>query len=308
MSFFDSKTKTQTEQYSMDPLTQAQMINRVRALGRTPSTMYEGAFTAEMDPLQQEALGMQEQYARGLGGMMDPTMAAWRGMLTAPNVAQNPYVQGMLEQQQAQVQRGLSEAMPTLQAGMLGVNERLGGTGQGVAAGIMGRGAMQDLARQAAETQMGAYQAGLGQQRYGLGMAGELMGMGQMPAQILSGIGATRRAEEQTDIDEARMRHQFAQEEPWRRLERMSGVWRPLTQPYGKTTRESQEEASTASKIGQVAGLAASIGGMFAGIPPVGMLGMGGGASTPAMSPYVDPRGTGLDPYLRDIMSYQAYR
>ena len=273
MGMFSGKTETQSERYSMDPLTQAQMINTVRRLRGTETTLYPGSFRAEMDPLQTEALGMQEQYARGLGGMMAPGMEAWQSTLTAPDVANNPYVQGMLEQQRGQVMQGLQESMPGLQAGMLGVNERLGGTGQGVAEGIATRGAMDSLARQAAQTQFDAYQAGLGQQRFGLGAMPQMMQMGQMPANILAGVGGARRAEEQAGIDEARFRHDFKQEEPWRRLERASSIWRPLTEPYGKTTSETSESPSTLSRIGQVAGLGATIGGMG-----FGGFGLGGGA------------------------------
>ena len=97
-----------------------------------------------------------------------------------------------------------------------------------------------------------------------------------MPADILSGVGATRRGEAQAAIDEARTRHQFAQEEPWRRLERMSSIWRPLTEPYGKTTSETQQQASGAQIIGQTLGAAAGLGGMFSGFRGGGYAGSGG--------------------------------
>ncbi len=260
MAFFSEKAKTQTQ---VDPMRRDLTLdwqNRLAGLSKTPFEYFPEQTYAEMDPRQREAMGMREEFARGMSGMMQPATQAYESMLTAPDVAQNPYVQGMLEQQRSQVMRGLSEAMPGVQAGMLGVNERLGGTGQGVAAGIMGRGALETLANQAAQTQFDAYQAGLGQQRYGLSMTPQMMQMGMMPSEILGQVGAQQRAEDQRAIDEARARFEFEQEEPWRRLERYVGTFEPMSRPYSTTTTEEQVTPSALQVGGQLAGLA--MGGM----------------------------------------------
>ncbi len=262
MAFFSEKARTQTQ---VDPMRRDLTLdwqNRLAGLSRTPFEYFPEQTYAEMDPRQREAMGMREEFARGMSGMMQPATQAYESMLTAPDVAQNPYVQGMLEQQRSQVMRGLSEAMPGLQAGMLGVNERLGGTGQGVAAGIMGRGALETLANQAAQTQFDAYQAGLGQQRYGLSMTPQMMQMGMMPSEILGQVGAQQRAEDQRAIDEARARFEFEQEEPWRRLERYVGTFEPMSRPYSTTTTEEQVTPSALQVGGQLAGLA--MGGLGA--------------------------------------------
>lgn len=301
MGLFSSKTKQKSEVTPYDQQQLDAMLGRLRTLGQTPMEFFPDQTYAERDPRQLEAQQMREQFARNMGGMVDPAMSAWQSMMTAPDVAQNPYVQGMLEQQRSQVMRGLSEAMPSIQAGMLGVNERLGGTGQGVAAGIAGRGAMEALAQQAAQTQMDAYSQGLAQQRYGLGAAPGMARFGMMPAGILGGVGAEERAEEQRAIDEAMARHQFAQEEPWQRLQRQASLYMPMTQPFAAKTMTSKATPSALQIGSQLAGLGLAGFGMFGGGPSAT-----GGATTPAMSPYVAPQG--LDPYLSDMMAYQRYR
>ena len=306
MALFSGKSKTQTQ---VDPMRRDLTLdwqNRLAALSRRPMEFFPEQTYAEFQPEQQEALGMREQYARGMAEMMDPTMAAWESTLGAPNVAENPYVQGMLEQQRSQVMRGLSEAMPGLQANMLGVNERLGGTGQGVAAGIMGRGAMEALASQAAQTQMDAYSQGLAQQRYGLSAAPGMMQMGMMPSDILMGVGDVRRAEEQRAIDEARQRFEFEQEEPWRRMERYIGTYEPMSRPYSTTETQEKYTPSALQIAGQLGGLA--MGGMGLFDEFSNLMGSGGytGPTTPAMSPYQAPAGLGS--YFEDIAAYQPYR
>lgn len=276
MGIFTSSSKSET---TVDPMRRDITLdwqNRLLELSRKPQEFFPDQTYAERDPRQLEALGMREDYARGLGGMVQPAEQAWRSMLAAPDVAQNPYVQGMLEQQRSQVMRGLGEAMPGIQSGMLGVNERLGGTGQGVAAGIAGRGAMEALANQAARTQMDAYRAGLQQQQYGLGAAPAMAQFGLMPSDVLAGVGATERGEEQRAINEAMQRHQFEQEEPWRRLERFIGTYEPASQAYTTTKAKETYSPSAMQVGGQLVGMVSSLMGSM-----MGGLGGGGGGGDP---------------------------
>lgn len=61
--------------------------------------------------------------------------------------------------------------------------------------------------------------------------------MGYMDSQRLADVGKAQRAFEQQGIDEAIARHQFAQEEPWQRLERFMGI--VGSGNYGGTTTTS---------------------------------------------------------------------
>ena len=275
LGLFSSKTSSESE---VKPLRRDQVINfsdRLFNISQQPFEMYGGPLTAAQDPLQAEALQLREQYARGLGGMVDPSMQAWQSMLGAPDVANNPFVAGMLEQQQNLLNRNLTEnLLPSIQSSAIGAGQ-LGSSREGVASGIAMRGTQEALANQAAQTQMDAYLAGLQQQRFGLGATGQMMGLGQMPANILSGVGAERRAEDQLGIDEERARFEFEQYEPLTRLERILPTYNALTGRY-TTTKNTQETTPSAFQVGsQLAGL---------GMAGYGMLGGLGGASG-AMNP-----------------------
>ncbi len=274
MALFSSKQKTRERVTPYDEGQLRSILDRLNILGATPQEFFPDQTYAGMDPLQSEALGMQESYARGLGGMIDPTMAAWQSTLNAPDVASNPYVQGMIGQQADVLNRNLQEnLLPSIQSGAIGAGQ-LGSSRQGVAEGIAMRGTQEALANQMADTQMQAYLSGLGQQRFGLGAAPQMMSMGAQPAEMLMGVGDIRRAEEQRGIDEAMARHAFEQDEPWQRLQRQAGMFQPLTLPYA--TRETRTKTSPS---------ALQIGGQLAGL---GMMGAGlysGYGGTPAASP-----------------------
>ncbi len=302
MALFTSKAKQEREVKPYDEQQLNEMLGRLRGLGATPMQFFPGQTYAEMDPRQTEALGMREEFARGMGGMVDPTMAAWRSTLSAPDVANNPYVQGMLEQQADIAGRTLREAIPGIESQAIAAGG-LGGSRQGVVEALRERGIREALAQSAAQTQLGAYGQGLAQQRYGLSAAPGMAGFGMMPADVLGGVGATYRTEDQRAINEAMARHQFAQEEPWQRIQRQAALFNPLTLPYAATETTSSTTPSAFNIGTQLAGL---------GLAGAGMFGLGGGGvpsyggATPMMSPYSAPRG--LNPYLSDIMEYQRYR
>lgn len=265
MALFSSSTKSQTERTPLHKNIVNPWGHGYWGLAQTPMEMFPGQTYAGQDPLQAEALGMREQYARGLGGMVDPAMAAWQSTLSAPDVASNPYVQGMLEQQQRLAGRNLQEnILPSIQSGAIGAGQ-LGSSRQGVAEGLAARGTQEALLNQAADTQMNAYLAGLGQQQFGLGATPGMIGLGQMPADILSGVGGERRVEEQLAIDEAMRRHQFEQEEPWQRYERFAGTYFPATSGYGETTTKQSQTPSAFQVGSQLAGLGMAGYGMFGG-------------------------------------------
>ena len=266
MGIFDSKTKSKSEVIPYDPGQLQGMLSRLEGLGRTPMQFFPGQTYADLTPLQEESLGMQEAFARDLGGgMVDPAMAAWESTIGAPDVANNPYVQGLLEQQAGLLNRNFAEnLLPSIRSGAI-ASGNLGGTRQGVAEGIAARGTQEALAREAARTQMGAYTAGLGQQRYGLSAAPGMAQFGMRPAGILGDIGGVRQGMEQRGINEAMARHQFAQDEPWMRLERQAGLFNPLTLPYAAQRGETTQKASDLNKLTQIAGLATGLGGMIGG-------------------------------------------
>lgn len=265
MGFFTSESESKSTVTPYDESGLQSILGRLRTLGETPIEMYPEQMYAGMDPLQQEALGMREQYARGLGGVVDPAMQAWRSTLMAPDVANNPYVQGMLEQQANLLNRNLMENLiPGAEMGAIGAGQ-FGGSRQGIAEGIAMRGTQEALANQAAQTQMDAYLSGLQQQRYGLSAAPGMASFGMMPADILAGVGGTLRSEDQMGINEAIQRWNFAQQEPWTRLQNQAALYQPLTLPFAETETQAKYRPSALQNIGQVVDMASNLIGAFTG-------------------------------------------
>ena len=247
MGIFDSKSKSKSKVIPFDPGQLQGMLSTLETLGQTPIEMYPEQMYADMTPEQIEALNMRRGFASGMTGMTAPAMEAWQSTLNAADVATNPYVQNMLEQQAGLLNRNLAEnLLPAIRSGAIETGN-LGGTRQGVAEGIAARGTQEALARQAAQTQMGAYTAGLGQQRYGLSAAPGMAQFGMMPADILMGVGDIERAEDQMGISEAVQRFNFAQQEPWQRLQNQAALFNPLTLPYAASESRSQSTPSAFS-------------------------------------------------------------
>ncbi len=276
MGIFSSESKNQTQ---VDPMRRDQVVdwqNRWYGLLDQPFQFYPEQRYAGLQPLQEEALGMQEEYARGLGGMVDPSMSAWQSMLSAPDAANNPFVQAMIGEQANVLNRNLTEnLLPAIQSGAIGAGQ-LGGSREGVASGIAMRGTQDALARAAAQTQLDAYGKGLAQQQYGLGATPSMVGLGQIPAQMLAGIGDIRRGEAQREIDEDIARFEFEQREPWDRMSQWVSPYQSMSQPYTTTTAESQYKPSAMQVGGQLVGMVSSLMGAF---NPMGGGGGGGGGN-----------------------------
>ncbi len=287
MALFSSETKSETQ---VDPMRRDQVLNwqnRYFDLLNQPFEFFPGQTYADMTPEQMEALGMREDVAAGLpGGIMSPTMGAWQSTLTAPDVANNPYVNQMLDVQRAQAMEGLEEdILPMIRSRAAGVGG-LGGTRQGVVEAKAIEDTMDALTQSQAQTQLGAYGQGLQQQQYGIGSAPGMVGLQLTPSDIMMGVGGARRAEEQLGIDEAVARHEFAQNEPWMRMERFVGPYQTMSAPYTTTKNTSQTDPSGLQIAGQVAGLgltgAMGLGAMGYG-PAAGMF-SGAGGGTPMMA------------------------
>jgi hypothetical protein len=272
-SIFASESKSKSKVTPYDEGQLQDMLSRLQTMGQTPMEMYPDQMYAGMAPEQTQALDMRRQFAGGMGQMVDPAMEAWQSSLNAPDVANNPYVQGMINQQASTLNRNLGEMMPGIDASMLGVNERLGGSGQGVAQGVAARGTQEALANAMAQTQMGAYGQGLEQQRYAMGAAPGMAQFGMMPADIMMGVGDVERAEAQRGISEDVSRFNFAQQEPWQRLQSQAGMFNPLSLPYASSETQSESTPSAFSAGTQLASL---------GMGAMGMPGMPWGGGAPA--------------------------
>jgi hypothetical protein len=70
---------------------------------------------------------------------------------------------------------------------------------------------------------------------------------GMMPADIMMRVGDVERAEEQKGISEDISRFNFAQQEPWQRLQNQAGLYNPLSLPYASSQATSESSPSTFS-------------------------------------------------------------
>lgn len=295
---FSSESKSESTVTPYDEAQLQSMLARLSELGGTPMEMYPDQMYADMTPEQTQALNMRRQFAGGMGQMVDPAMSAWQSSLNAPDVANNPYVQGMMEQNEASLNRNFQEMMPAIDASMLGVNERLGGSGQGVAQGIAARGTQEALANANAGMMMDAYGQGLGQQRYAMGAAPGMAQFGMMPADVMMGVGDVERAEAQRGVSEDISRFNFAQQEPWQRLQNQAGLFNPLTLPYASAQTTSESTPSIADAASQVASMAMGFptmsgggGGVPGGVPGGYSQALASGNyNMPAPNQYMDPR------------------
>lgn len=274
-SVFGSESETKSRVTPYDQAHVDSLLARIKAMGGNPMEMFPEQMYADMTPEQTQALDMRRQFAGGMGQMTDPAMAAWQQSLSAPDVANNPYVQGMMDQNATSLNRNFQEMMPGIDAAMLGVNERLGGSGQGVAQGITARGTQEALANANAGMMMDAYGQGLDQQKFAMGAAPGMAQFGMMPADIMMGVGDVERAEAQKGITEDISRFNFAQQEPINRLQNEMSMSQGLTLPFASTESKSESTPSPFSSAMQLGSL--GMGAMsMPGMPWGGGSGMGG--------------------------------
>jgi hypothetical protein len=169
------------------------------------------------------------------------------------------------------------EWLPGIRSGATGAGQ-YGGTRQGIAEGLamsnatdqlarygqemgrelssLGTNQAQSLANAAAQTQLGAYGQGLEQQRAAMALAPAQAQLELMPAQLQQQAGALREGWSQRGIDEAMARYNFAQQDPWLRLQQMNSIFSGI--PWETTA------TATGSKSGS-AGAGALGGGMLGG-------------------------------------------
>lgn len=233
-----------------------------------PSEFFPGQTYAEMTPLQMSGLQNMATYGtQEMPGLAADTTGAYKGMLTAPDVANNPYVQDWVQAANRRLGTDFQEQiLPGIQKNAIAAGG-LGGSRQGVAEGIAAGKLAQAMGDQTANMYNQAYGMGLDQQARAMALAPQQMGIGMMPGQALYDIGAKYRAEEQLPIDEAIQRHYYGQEAPWNDL---SKYYRLIGgNNWGGTT--SQPNPQSSPLAGAIGG--ASLGGGLLSMLPASMAG-----------------------------------
>jgi hypothetical protein len=201
-----------------------------------------------------------------------------------PDIAGNPYVQGMGDVIQRRLQENLQEnLLPSISRGARSAGQ-YGGTRQGVAQGIALKGTQQAYGDALAQLQSEAYGQGLEQQARGMALAPQTMQQGLLPSQLIGQVGAERRALDQAGIDEEMARHYYAQEEPWQRVERYNALASGIPWGSSQTSETSGGGSNTAGSalggaltgVGTAQYLSGAGAGLFGGTPTFAGLGAAG--------------------------------
>lgn len=188
----------------------------------------------------------------GMMGANNTAMGNYNFLSGAADVANNPYVQGQLGANQRAIEQSLGRSMAGINSGAQSVNA-MGSSRQGLMQGQAVGDAMGNLANANASTMLNAYGQGLGAQQNALGQTGAMMGnlqaptnwgaqLGQMYGQgaqnqsqgagMLGLGGQTVEGYQQSALNDAIQRYQFAQQEPWQRIQNINQFTNSM-QPYG---------------------------------------------------------------------------
>ena len=195
----------------------------------------------------------------GMDWVNNSAMGAYGSMLNAPDVANNPYAQGMMKANAANAQNMLGQGLAQQQQQSIGVNN-LGSSRQGLMQGTLASNTARDLANTNAQMMGQMYGQGLQAQGTALGQTGNMLGNLQAPTNWLGNLsqmmgqagqmqgqagqmqlGAGQAVEDYQGraLQDALSRFNFQQNEPWQRMERL-GSLANYFQPYGVQTGSGQ--------------------------------------------------------------------
>jgi len=217
-------------------------------LHSTMRPFYSGQTYAGFNPIEQEALSLGEQRARSGSPATKAARDYYMGILS-----------GSPEAMQSMLAPRVGELLPSLQSQF---------NRAGMGASSLARGAEQELImRELSKLKENA--------------AEKLMQLGPQEYEDiakLAGVGETKRDMEQKAIDEAMMRHEYAQMEPWDRLRQYMGI---ITGNYGNTETEKKFGKSESRLSGILGGGlgGAKLGATFGPEAAIigGLLGAAGG-------------------------------
>lgn len=192
-----------------------------RMADRTNALATQGPQYVGPSGYTQQAWNSGAQGAQGMANLLPTAQGNYNFLSNAADVANNPYVQGMLQTNNQQAMDALTRQMlPALQSGAVGVNN-LGSSRLALAQGQAIGDTQRSLQQANNQLMMGAYGQGLGAQQNALGQTGALQQSYLAPSQAYQGIGQSQEAYDQARIDA-----------PWRHLQNV-GAALQYTNPMG---------------------------------------------------------------------------
>ena len=179
-------------------------------------TFFPNQTYAGFNPLQQQAMSMGQDYATGQlapyanqmmnanqllgsGGMMDVNSNPW--LADYAQAATRPIQQNLME-----------EALPMIRNSAMGAGQ-YGGSRQDMSEGLAVGRAAQAMGDVTSNIYSNAYGQNLNAMLGAQSMSPQMAQLGNMPHNILSGIGGQQQAMSQMGIDEQMARHYFPQDQ-----------------------------------------------------------------------------------------------
>ncbi|MCU0810606.1 MAG: hypothetical protein MUE59_06150 [Thiobacillaceae bacterium] len=264
------------------------MYGTASSLGGKPMPFFPYQMFSQQAPLTTTGQDATLGYATNvLPQIFNAGTALTSSLANSADVANNPYVNQMLQGQAGLVSGQLMrEWLPAIRSGA-SLAGQYGGSRQGVAEGVAIGEAAKALSNAAAQTQLGAYDQGLAAQKSALAFLPQQAQLGMLPAQLYGQVGGQEQAYGQQYIDDAMARYNYALQEPWNRLNLQNSIYSNVPWGQSATTKNSGGSASTGSSgaAGALGGaltgysLGSAIAPIVAGLGPTGlaptMLGLG---------------------------------
>lgn len=208
----------------------------------------------DRNPLENAGQGMSLDYAMNqMPGQIFDAQKAQFEMLNAPDVANNPYVQGIIDVGQNRMNENLTQnTLPAIRGGALS-HGAVGGSKQGIAEGLALQGNQRELADFQNQVLGQAYGQGLEAQYRGALLAPQTMQMGMLPYQQMSQAGEYARGTDEMALQEAMARYNYEQQAPFASIQDALGLYAGT--PWGSMMQSD----------GGGSGAAGAAGGALAG-------------------------------------------
>jgi hypothetical protein len=270
-------------------------------MGSTPTPYFPGmGYVGPSGPTQQGVgmgmgampyYGMAANQALGAQPYMEQALRAAGnnyGLLSsAADVANNPYVQQMMQTNRSRIGEALQEDwLPALDLGFArGGAGSVGSSRHGLGQSESVQNAAKELGRANSELMLGAYGQGLGAQQSALGQTGNMLQNLMAPSaasaaaagyygqggQVGLGYGQTVEGYQQQALQDAMARYGYQYEEPWMRANNIQGAMGALA-PIGMNNTSG---ATTGASSGTNPNYQSPFGAMAQGAIGGGFMGYG---------------------------------
>ena len=239
---------------------------QMMSLFQNPQAMYPNQTFIGASPYTQQGIEGLAGAAGQQYGMQQPMMDTWTRGLNASDVANNPYVNSMMDVNAQKSNQNLSNnVMPGLQQGQVvagGMNSARQGLAQGAAAGMAQQGV--DWANSNLQSQ--AYGQGLAQENAMLSQAPNMQNAFTAPWETIGQAGSGVEFYQQKALEDAMARWGFSGDQANSMLNNLIGQLGNMQ--YGTTAGEKvnpnyESPLTSVAKIGAGLGSSALRGGFF---------------------------------------------